>query len=252
MQDLTPLITKGELPPCVLCQMRSMGVCANANDDILAQLERHKIYRTYAAGSTIVRASDELKHVGTIMVGVASLSHILEDGRRQAIGLMHPGNFLGRPGKDHAVYDIEAITDVELCGFERKGFESLLLEVPALHDRLLEMMLNELDSARGWMLTLGRKTARERVCSLLLHLVFQQNFNSQSGPPKGELVVDLIMTRDQFGDFLALTLETVSRQFAQLKKDGLIRQVGQKTFVVPDLRALMEEAGDDSDGDGLF
>lgn len=47
MQDLTPMIQKGDLPPCVLCQMRALGVCAKAGDDALAELERHKIYRTY-------------------------------------------------------------------------------------------------------------------------------------------------------------------------------------------------------------
>lgn len=252
MQDLTPLIQKGDLPPCVLCQMRALGVCAKAGDDALAELEGHKIYRTYAAGSTIAYAGDELRYSGTIMTGVASMSHLLEDGRRQIIGLLHPGNFLGRPGREYSSYTIEAITPVELCGFKRKEFESLLLEVPELHDRLLDMMLSELELARGWMLTLGRKTARERVCSLLLHLVYQQNFYTPSGPSKGELIVDMIMTREQFGDVLALTLETVSRQFTQLSLEGLINPIDKAIFGIPDLRKLLEAAGDDGDGDGLF
>jgi len=252
MQDLTPPLAKSGLPPCVLCQVRAIGVCAKADDNTLAKLERHKVYCSYPAGSTIVYAGDELKYAGTIMAGVACISHLLEDGRRQAIGLMHPGNFLGRPGKDHAVYAIEAITDVTLCGFERKGFERLLLKAPELNDRLLEMMLNELDLARDWMLTLGRKTARERTCSLLVHLVYQQNSSIKDRTSSEDLIVDIIMTREQFGDFLALTLETVSRQFTLLKKDGFISPVGKTTFAIPDFRALIEEAGDDTDGDGLF
>jgi CRP/FNR family transcriptional regulator len=51
--------------------------------------------------------------------------------------------------------------------FPRKPFEEMMETTPHIAQRLLEMTLDELDAAREWMLVLGRKTAREKIASLL-------------------------------------------------------------------------------------
>ena len=100
--------------------------------------------------------------------GVAQLATLLPDGRRQMVGLLFPSDFVGRPGRSRIDYDIVAATAVTLCMFRKADFERLLRAHPALERRLLEMTLDELDAAREWMLLLGRKTAREKVASLIL------------------------------------------------------------------------------------
>jgi len=59
---------------------------------------------------------------------------------------------------------------------------------------------------------------------------------------------DLPLTREQMADYLGLTIETVSRQVSALKRDGLIKLEGTRQVTVPDMRRLLEETGDDSDG----
>ncbi|MEO1780129.1 MAG: helix-turn-helix domain-containing protein, partial [Pseudomonadota bacterium] len=59
---------------------------------------------------------------------------------------------------------------------------------------------------------------------------------------------DLPLTREAMADYLGLTLETVSRQISALKREGIIVLQGKRSILVPDIDALMEEAGDDSDG----
>jgi len=91
----------------------------------------------------------------------------MEDGRRQMVGLLLPSDFVGRPGRQTAPFDVVAATEVVLCRFQKTPFESLLTTTPSVGARLLEMTLDELDSAREWMLLLGRKTAREKIASVL-------------------------------------------------------------------------------------
>jgi CRP/FNR family transcriptional regulator len=113
--------------------------------------------------------------------------------------------------------------------------------------RLLEMTLDELDAAREWMLLLGRKTAREKIASLLA-IIARRDASLKPKTAKGGIVFDLPLTREEMADYLGLTLETVSRQVSALKRDGVIELEGKRHIIVPDFDRLMEETGDDSDG----
>jgi CRP/FNR family transcriptional regulator len=109
------------------------------------------------------------------------------------------------------------------------------------------MALDELDAAREWMLLLGRKTAREKIASLIA-IIARRDAEAKASLARGRMSVDLPLTREAMADYLGLTLETVSRQVSALKRDGLIHLEGTRAVTVPDIRRLLEETGDDSDG----
>jgi CRP/FNR family transcriptional regulator len=171
----------------------------------------------------------------------------MEDGRTQMVGLLLPSDFVGRPGRSRAAYDVVATTDIVMCCFRRKPFEEMMVRTPHIAQRLLEMTLDELDAAREWMLVLGRKTAREKIASLLA-IIGRRDAALHLGGKTGSLTFDLPLTREAMADYLGLTLETVSRQVSALKKDGVIVLEGKRRVTVPDMNRLLEEAGDDSDG----
>ena len=89
---------------------------------------------------------------------------------------------------------------------------------------------------------MGRKTAREKIATFINMLV-QRSLTDTNG---NTLVVDLPMTRDQIANYIGLTLETVSRQFNSLKKEGVIGLSGRKQIEIMDLDALREATGDDA------
>src|SRR6056297_329714 len=152
---------------CSECPIRHRAVCARCEADELEQLEQIKYYRSFEAGQTVVWAGDDMDFVASVVTGIATLSHTMEDGRRQMVGLLLPSDFLGRPGRETAPYDVVATSKITLCCFRKGPFEELLRSTPSINQRLLEMTLDELDAAREWMLILGRKTAREKIASLL-------------------------------------------------------------------------------------
>jgi CRP/FNR family transcriptional regulator len=164
------------------------------------------------------------------------------------VGLLLPSDFIGRPGRTEIEFDVTATVDVTLCCFDRTRFEGLVQNTPHIAQRLMELALDELDAARDWMLLLGRKTAREKIATFVEMLARRSNQDEHAETQK----IELHMTRDQIANYLGLTLETVSRQFSALKKEGIIDFSDRRHFVVKDLPALRDETGDDADGGVVF
>lgn len=232
---------------CVDCPIRHRAVCARCEADELERLEQIKYYRNFEAGQTIMWAGDEMAFVASVVRGVATLSQTLQDGRTQMVGLLLPSDFMGRPGRKTSPYDVTAVSNVTLCCFRRRPFEQLLTSTPHIAERLLTMSLDELDAAREWMLVLGRKTAREKIASLLT-IIARREAQATLMASKGPIVIDLALTREAMADYLGLTLETVSRQISALKAEGIVVLDGKRRILVPDIRRLILETGDDMDG----
>ena len=231
---------------CNSCPIRHRAVCARCESDELARLEQMKYYRSFQAGQTVIWSGDRMDFVASVVSGIATLTQTMEDGRRQMVGLLLPSDFVGRPGRSTAAYDVTATTDLVMCCFRKKPFEELIQSTPHISQRLLEMTLDELDAAREWMLLLGRKTAREKIASLLA--IIARRDVSLNPRAKGPIVFDLPLTREEMADYLGLTLETVSRQVSALRRDGVISLEGKRHVTVNDFDRLLEIAGDDTDG----
>ncbi len=231
---------------CGDCPIRHRAVCARCDDEELEALEGIKYYRSYQAGQTLIWSGDRMDFVASVVTGIATLTQTMEDGRRQMVGLLLPSDFVGRPGRSHAPYDVTATTDLVMCCFRKKPFEDMMLRTPHIAQRLLEMTLDELDAAREWMLLLGRKTAREKIASLMAIVARRDAALKDRGA--GRVIFDLPLTREAMADYLGLTLETVSRQISALKRDGVIVLEGKRHVKVPDMNRLLQEAGDDADG----
>ena len=95
------------------------------------------------------------------------------------------------------------------------------------------------------MLLLGRKTAREKIASLLAIMARREAVMGKV-PATNSVMIDLPLTREAMATYLGLTLETVSRQMSALKAVGIIELVGRRQVRVPDLRRLQQETGDDA------
>ena len=229
---------------CDDCPIRYNAVCSKCEADEMRDLEAIKYYRSFAAGQPIFFAGDPLEFVGSIVSGVSSLTRTMPDGRVQMVGLLLPGDFMGRPNRDTIECDVVAETDVMLCCFRRKPFERMIEGTPHVGQRLLEMTLDELDAAREWMLVLGRKTAREKIASLLFMIATRMaKLSAQSS---ATTTFTLPITRETMANYLGLTIETVSRQMTALKRDGLIAFTDRRDITVPDIEALRAEPGEDA------
>jgi len=224
---------------CQACESRHRGVCGALTSEQLLQLSKHSSRRTVEPGTELVSESTQTKNYANIISGVVKLSKMMADGRQQIVGLQFAPDFLGRPFRAENGVSAETATEVKVCSFSKTVIERMIKDTPELEHKLLEQTLDELDEARDWMLTLGRKTAGEKVASFVL-LIATHAFPDNEAD---SAVFDLPMSRIDIADFLGLTMETVSRQLTKLRKDDVIRIVNNRHVTVPDLTRLSERAG---------
>jgi len=230
------------LERCSGCPIRHRAVCSYSSPIELTRLDEAKYYRDFTPGQEIVGEAEPMSFVGSVVSGVVSLHKTLEDGRRQMVGLLFASDFIGRPMRTAAPYEAVAVSDVRMCLFHRTQFEQIMTESQSLERRLLEMTLDELDAAREWLVLLGRKTARERVASFLMILARRRALLAKQAFSNG-ITVELPLTREAIAEYLGLTIETVSRQFTLMRKEGLIELIDRRSLKIADLETLMDLAG---------
>lgn len=231
---------------CEHCAVRHRALCGALSNEEITFLNQISRQRTISSGQTILADNERPDYFANVVHGVVKLSKTLPDGRQQIVGLQFPSDFLGRPFGDHTPFFAEAATDVELCCFPKTQFESLMQRFPGIEHRLFEHTLDELDSAREWMLLLGRKTAAEKVASFLLMIARRASqVGCKALPGAPDALFELPLTRSDMGDYLGLTIETVSRQITRLKTDGVIRLESGRWISVPKLARLEQAAETD-------
>lgn len=223
---------------CRACEARHRGVCGALSPSQLVSLNKQSTRKNIEAGSELIGESEKTSSYANIISGVVKLTKMMSDGRQQIVGLQFAPDFLGRPFRIDSAISADAATDVNVCSFPKAAIERMIKEAPELEHRLLEQTLKELDEARDWMLTLGRKTASEKVASFLY--LIAAHINPEADPDSASF--ELPLTRSDIADFLGLTIETVSRQLTKLRKDGIIIIKNNRHVEIPDLDKLAERA----------
>jgi CRP/FNR family transcriptional regulator len=203
--------------PCAACSVRDLTLCATLEEPELAEMAAIVTTMELDPGDPLFDEAEPANHVFNVTAGAVKVYKLLADGRRQMTGFLFPGDFLGLANEETYAYSAEAITHTALCRFPRRKLERLLQKYPKMEHRLLGMASHELAVAQEQMLLLGRKTAREKIASFLLMLSRRATQRGQAGDP-----VSVPMSRNDIGDFLGLTTETVSRTFTQLRQGGSI------------------------------
>jgi CRP/FNR family transcriptional regulator len=224
---------------CRVCESRLHGACSTLPQHQLAKLARLSRHSSHEPGARLASEATFITSYANVLHGVVKLSKMLEDGRQQVVGLQFPSDLIGRVfGQEHRT-SAEAASAVDICRLPKSVVEELINEVPEFKQKVLHQTLRELDEARDWMLTVGRKSAQEKVASLLMLFV------RHVGPSEDAMGVEfeLPLARRDIADFLGLTVETVSRQLTRLSRDGLIDLENHRQVFVLNLEGLKARCG---------
>jgi CRP/FNR family transcriptional regulator len=227
--------------PCEACTVRHLSICDALDARELGRLNAIVTQNRLAPHQLIFNEGDPAAHLFNVIEGAVKIYKLLADGRRQITGFLFPGDFLGIAMHDRYTYSAEAITAVRLCRFPRGKFETLLQEFPKLENRLLQTASNELAAAQDQMVLLGRKSATERLATFLATLAARARQRRQP-----DRVLTLPMSRADIGDYLGLTIETISRTFTRLRKSGVIALPDKSRVEIVRLDELEDLAGIDN------
>lgn len=232
-------IHNSEVPiVCRSCEARHRGICGALEPDQLVHLSKHTNKTQHGADAELMAAGEESHHYSNVIKGVVKLTKLMADGRQQIVGLQFSPDFLGRPFRKQNDSYAEAANDVHLCSFPKNILEEMVKQSPELEHRLHEQALKQLDDARDLMLTLGRKTATEKVATFLYMIASHADPEMEQGA--GALEFELPLKRADIADFLGLTIETVSRQMTKLRKSGTIDIKNNRIISVHNLNALRD------------
>ncbi len=229
---------------CDECGVRDRALCASLGDDELVTLGRLGVQRRLARGDTLIRAGDPPLVCANLQSGVMKIATLTPAGTESIVGLLYPGDFIGRPFATANEHDVIALTDVELCVFPRAMFERVLADHQRMEHLLLQRTLAELDRARRWLTRMGRATAAARVAGFLDDMGRRLAIPDcqRSGGVARNMAYDLPLSRGEIADLLGLTIETVSRQMTRLRAAGIIGLPGGRGIVINDPSALAAAA----------
>jgi CRP-like cAMP-binding protein len=183
-------------------------------------------------GQFLYHQGDDARTVFRVVDGVLRLSRVTEAGQQQVVGFGYPGDIVGFHVQGQRTTDCDALTPATLAVIaatlpdEETGqaADAAFLAAAALW---------EIGAMQDHLMTLGRKSSRERVASFLVVLLRRAGRWQDGG-----LALDLPMSRADIADFLGIRTETVSRAFTDLRQSGVIALPSAQHVVVLDPAAL--------------
>ncbi|AOB38978.1 transcriptional regulator Btr [Bordetella parapertussis] len=193
-------------------------------------------------GKSLYELDDPLDAVYGVRFG--SLKTQLEDssGQLQITGFHLPGEIVGLDGmiESKHVSSAVALEDSEVCVIRLPEIDRVSTQLPSLQQQFRRLMSREITRSHQMLATVGAMRSEQRLAAFLLNL--SQRY-AALGYSSTEFV--LRMSREEIGNYLGLTLETVSRLFSRFGREGLIR-INQREVRLIDLPGLKQLIGQES------
>lgn len=201
----------------------------------LDKLEEYADQTKCNAGDYLFRQNAPSDNVYNVISGTVAIERVSNNGKRQVVSFLFPGDFLGITNSAHYDCAVRCLTKTELYKFNRKRLYSLAEELPHLKTNIAEISSRIFNRILDQLYILGQKKAHERLCFLFIQLL-------ERLPGARPDRIELYMTRQDMADYLGLTIETVSRSLAKLKADGLIAFPQLNVLQILDTKRVSELA----------
>ena len=202
----------------------------------------------FERGDAVLLEGEETDHLFTILEGVAIRFLTLDDGRRQIVNFMFPGDLIGLQGafEEAPSHSVEALLPLRMCRFRRDDFIALIKEHPRLGFDVTWLAAKEESALEGHIVSLGQRSARERVVFLAVWLLDRALATGIAR--KGNLLA-LPITQSQIADMLGLSLVHTNRTIRALDREGLV-QWSSREICVPDMDKASAFANFERSGSG--
>lgn len=177
---------------------------------------RPQAMTTLAPETEIYAQGEVAGNLYHIAFGAVRIYRLLADGRRQIIAFHIAGETFGFEAGRARSFFAESIVSTGLArvDVDRDGRYS---------SQLMDLALREMIRAQQHLLVVGKQSALEKVAGFLVDLAERQ----------GDLnLIDILMTRTDIGDYLGITIETVSRSLTKLRTDGIVKLHSSRTIEV--------------------
>ncbi|MDE2364908.1 MAG: helix-turn-helix domain-containing protein [Hyphomicrobiales bacterium] len=209
------------------CEIRDFSMCNVLRGKAVDELEQMARPTNFPPRTPLHEQGAAAHSVFNITAGVVRLSKLLSDGRRQVFGFALPGDFLGLGLPERHAYSADTLTHVTACHFDRGHFKRFMSREPTLLRRLYDLTSRDLAMAQEHIAILGGRNAEEKLACFILGL------RTRLVRTVGVLTtIPLPMSRQDIADYLGLTIETVSRTFTRLDREGVLEVARDRVRIV--------------------
>ncbi len=233
----------GSIPRCTHDYQVSCGNCRLAGICLPLALETEDIDRLddivqrgkpLQKNEHIYREGDAFNAIFAVRSGTLKAYKTTDDGREQVTGFYFPGEILALDGISENVHSSSAIAleTSAICEIPFDALESLSSSLPSLQRHFLQLMSREITEDQQLITLLSKNSAEERVAALMLS-ISTRNSRRRLSPTHFRLS----MSRLDIGNYLGLTVETVSRVFSRMQKLNVLR-VDNKEIEILDTDSL--------------
>jgi CRP/FNR family transcriptional regulator, anaerobic regulatory protein len=222
---------------CRECPLRELPVFTEASAGELALIESLKKDQIVVdADQSIIHEGQSDAQLFTLLNGWAFRYKTLSDGRRQILNFLLPGDFIGVQQEmgTAAGHGVQALTDCVLCVFRRDALWELHRSAPSLSFSVTWLTSHEESMVDDNLLSVGRRSAEERIATLLV-VMFKRI--SALHPEGGSQGVPFPLTQQHIADALGLSLVHTNKTLRKLEKRGLHRIENARLYLL-DPRAL--------------
>jgi CRP/FNR family transcriptional regulator, anaerobic regulatory protein len=227
--------------PCDKCPLRRCDYFLPFSDEELAFMRRFKAGElTVETGTTVLMEGSNSPQVFTVLSGMGTRYKTLEDGKRQVINFLFPGDFIGLQAgiMGEMKHSVDASSPMVLCVFNRSDLWSMFKAHPARAYDLTWIAAVEEHFLGETLAAVGQRSARQRIGWALLrihHRLRAVGLERAGGVP-------LAFRQSDLADALGLSLVHTNKTLMHLRKTGLaIWHDGQ--LMIPDRTKLADYAG---------
>ena len=187
----------------------STPLCSSAASDLYKSQDTH-----------LYRIGDHFTNLYAIRLGHFKTFQVSPAGEQQVTGFQMAGELLGMDAisTEHHHCDAMALEDSEVCEIPFARLEELFGTIPSLLHHFHRMMSQEITREQNVMLLLGNMRAEQRFAAFLINLSSRYAARGYSST-----TFQLRMSREEIGNYLGLTIESISRLLSRLKKQDLLR-----------------------------
>lgn len=222
---------------CQNCSISELCLPFSLNDQELETLDQIiDRKRPIHKGEQLFADGESMKSLYAIRSGTFKTFTVNESGEEQITGFHLPGDLLGFDAiaeSEHPSF-AKALETSMICEIPYNTLDSLSNAMPKLKKQMLRMMSSEIKTDQEMLTLLNRKNAEQRLATFLATLSTRYKARGLSSTE-----FRLTMTRSDIGNYIGLTVETISRLLNRFHKNDLIKVEG-KLITILDLEKLRE------------